>query len=200
MSRDAAPSLAPAARRSGFSILELLVVLTLMAILAAISVPALRRWQATLPLEQSAAAIQQLAARVRLGALRSGRPALLTLDSSGILFTPTVSSPANREVLPLRLPEGIRCEPLSGNSGQLSRLLRSDGGVELVFHPDGTAAPASLFLRDQAGRSLGLIIRRLNGGVSVVHGTEFADTAMTPAEFRERCAAKPDVPQTFPRN
>lgn len=196
---DAAPSVAPAARRSGFSILELLVVLTLMAILAAISVPALRRWQATLPLEQSAAAIQQLIARVRLDALRSGRPALVTLESSGILFTPTVSSTNNREVLPLRLPDGIRCEPLAENVRQPSRVLRSDGRVELVFHPDGTATPASLILRDQAGRSLGLIIRRLNGGVSVVQGTEFADTAMTPAEFRERCAAKPEVPQTFPR-
>jgi len=199
MSKAAAPFVSPAAHRSGFSILELLVVLTLMAIVAAISVPALRRWQATLPLEQAAASIQQLVARVRLDALRTGRPALLTLDSSGILFTPTVSSPATREVFPLRLPAGLRCEPLSENTRQPSRVLRSDGRVELVFHPDGTATPASLFLRDQAGRSLGLIIRRLNGSVSVVHGTEVADTAMTPAEFRERCAAKPDLPQTFPR-
>jgi prepilin-type N-terminal cleavage/methylation domain-containing protein len=206
MFRDAASSDTPAVGRPGFSILELLVVLTLMAILAAISVPSLRRWQASLPLEQSASAIQQLAARVRLDALRSGRPARLTLDPSGLLFTPTVSLTANREVLPLRLPDGIRCRLLSGDERKSSALLRSDGRLELVFHPDGTATPAGLVLSDSGGGSLCVVLGRLTGSVSVVPSPDFTDTAMitdtamSPVEFRTRCVARPEVPKAFPRN
>jgi type II secretion system protein H len=187
-------------RRSGFSILELLVVLALMAILAAITVPSLRRWQATLPLEQSASAIQQLVARVQLDALRSGRSAGLTLESSGALFTPAVSVTTGREVLPLRLPDGIRCLPATPEGSRSTSRTRSDGGLELIFHPDGTATPACLVLEDPAGRNLGLVIHRLNGSVSVAADLRFAETAMTPAEFRSRCAATPDPPKTFPMN
>jgi len=186
--------------RSGFSILELLLVLTLMAILAAISVPSLRRWQATLPLEQSASAIQQLVATVQLDALRSGRPARLTLEPSGALFNPVVSVTTGREVLPLRLPSGIRCRPADPDDNQPTATIRPDGGLELVFHPDGTATPASLVLEDPAGRKVGLVIHRLNGRVSVAADPRFTETAMTPAEFRSRCAATPDPTKTFPMN
>lgn len=200
MLRTSRSPVASADQHLGFSILELLVVLTLLVTVAAISVPSLRRWQATLPLEQSASAIQQLAAKVRLDALRSGRPARLTLESSGLLFHPTVSLAASREVLPLRLPDGIRCQSLLLEDKRPSAVMHSDGRVEIVFHPDGTASPVSLLLQDQAGRTLGLIIHRLNGSVGVRQGPDFADTAMTPAEFRSRCAAKPAVPGTFPRS
>lgn len=186
--------------RSGFSILELLVVLTLMALLAAIAVPSLRRWQATLPLERSAAAVQQLVATVQLDALRSGRPARLTLEPSGLLFTPVVSAATGREVLPLRLPDGIHCLPSDSRKNQSTATSRPDGGLELVFQPDGTATPASLVLQDSAGRHLGLVIHRLNGRVSVEAEPRFAETAMTPAEFRSRCAATPNPPQAFPMN
>ncbi|MFM7058681.1 MAG: Tfp pilus assembly protein FimT/FimU [Planctomycetota bacterium] len=200
MVRVTASFSAPAVRRHGFSILELLVVLTLMAILVAISVPSLRRWQASLPLERSASAVQQLVAKVRLDALRSGRPSRLTLDSAGLLFTPVVSPAAARELFPLRLPDNIRCQPTPQDEQPSSKVLRTDGRLELVFHADGTATPASLLLRDSAGRSLTLLLRRLNGSVSILQSPDFSDTAMSPAEFRTRCTARPVILKAFPGN
>ena len=47
---------------------------------------------------------------------------------------------------------------------------------------------------------LGLVVHRLNGRVSVEAEPRFAETAMTPAEFRSRCAATPNPTQAFPMN
>lgn len=171
--------------RRGFTLLELIITLTLMAILLAIAVPSLRRWQNQLPLEKAASLVQQLAAKVRLDALRNGRTSRLTLDSSGTLLIPSVSQAAARELPNVKLPRGIILQPYIPPRQPKPAFIKPDGQLELNFKPDGSATPASLNIRDQSGRSLCLVVSRLNGNVSIHQQPTTADSAMSPENFRQ---------------
>lgn len=171
--------------RRGFTLLELIITLSLMAVLLAIAVPSLRRWQNQLPLEQAASVVQQLAAKVRLDALRNGRPTRITLDPSGTLLVPSVSNAATRELPSLKLPKGILLQPYIPPRQTKPAFLKPDGRLELTFKPDGSATPASLTIRDHSGRSLCLVISRLNGNVSIHQQPTTADSAMSPENFRQ---------------
>ena len=70
-------------RRSGFTLLELLLVLTLIVVLFSLSIPALRRPMATQRLRKAADAVRSEWTRARVHSMRSGRVHAFQYELSG---------------------------------------------------------------------------------------------------------------------
>lgn len=83
--------------RAGFSLIELLVVLVLLGIMAAVSVPAFRGLGEEDPALETARELRELVARVRAAAIERGQTATLALDPEGGRFRVTVGSEAALE-------------------------------------------------------------------------------------------------------
>lgn len=83
--------------RAGFSLIELLVVLVLLGITAAVSVPAFRALQEEDPALETARELRELLARVRATAIERGQTATLALDPGGGRFRVTVGGEAAPE-------------------------------------------------------------------------------------------------------
>ena len=113
--------------RAGFSLIEVLVVLVLLGIMAAVSVPAFRGLQEEDPAVETARELRELLTRVRATAIERGESATLALDPEGSRFRVTVGS----EGAPEDLAEGRlqREAPLYPTPG--ARYLR------LRFTPSG---------------------------------------------------------------
>lgn len=149
--------------RLGFSLMELLLVLALLTVLAAVTVPALRGWQQRLTLEQAATALQHQISETRLRSIQSGERWMLVLslaDRTSLQVCP--DRPANQPEL-LQLPQDIRLkpEPEKGLPPANAQVLR------IIFRPDGTCSATALRLSDPRGNALSLSLDRLTGSVRI---------------------------------
>jgi len=149
--------------RSGFSLMELLLVLALLTVLAAITVPALRGWQQRLTLERAATALQHQISETRLRSIQSGERWMLVLslsDKTSLQTRP--DRPLSRPEM-LRLPQDIRLkpEPEKGQPTADAQVLR------IIFRPDGTCSATAIRLSDTRGNSLSLSLDRLTGSVRI---------------------------------
>lgn len=155
-------------RRSGFTLVELIMVLCLLVVFSSLTVSGILRWQTRLPLEQAISTTQQQIYETRLEAIRAGVPWILTM--------PHQTNPGSRKPLHertsatglFRLPEGIQCR-----SGQLKNDANrnedlSPGQIQLVFQADGTASDSAIILIEPSGHKTSLRLDRLTGNVSVV--------------------------------
>jgi type II secretory pathway pseudopilin PulG len=91
--------------------MELLLVLALLTVLAALTVPAMRGWQQRLTLERAATALQHQISETRLRSIRSGERWMLVLslsEKTSLQIRP--DRPLNQPEL-LRLPQDIRLKP-----------------------------------------------------------------------------------------
>jgi len=159
--RSKASKTEPVQRFSGFSLLELLLVLGLMTVFLVIAVPSLRRWQQRLPIERAVALLQKQIAETRLASIRTGETWALRLFSSGTRGRRTPLNQPDLEKFEFQFPEGIRC--------------KSDKDVEsekaqdmlLIFRPDGSSSTARLTIADGQGNQLLVILDRLTGAASI---------------------------------
>lgn len=153
----------PAAARSGFSLMELLLVLALMTVLAAITVPSLQGWQQRLTLEQAASTLQQQITETRLRSIQSGERWLLVLSLPE--KTSLQLCPDSPQIIParFRFPADISWKAMSRHNA----VPTSMETIRLVFRPDGTCSDISLQLSDQRGHSLALSLDRLTGSVRI---------------------------------
>lgn len=175
---------------SGFTLMELLLVLSVLIALMAVTLPGVLRWHRHFPLEQATSLLQQQLQETRLGAIQTGQPWRLVLPtstsggyrerlasatrvsgsslSSGRMKELDISQSSMISSVRFQWPTGIQCELLSANP--------ADHGV--IFQPDGTAADRDLRLSNPFGSSNVIRIIRLTGQAKIV-----------PAEPRQRTSA-----------
>ena len=144
----------------GFSILELLVCVMILAILAAASVPDLSAKQDRAALAQAVASIEQLASEASLHAQLLASPVVIEL----------LTAPKNRALLrvengrSLQLPQRVALESArfslavaASPNDAASDELKST----VTYHPNGSASPGTIVLR--AGRSACRLVQPLRG-------------------------------------
>ncbi len=159
--RSKASKTEPVQRFSGFSLLELLLVLGLMTVLLVIAVPSLRRWQQRLPIERSVALLQQQIAETRLASIQSGETWALWLYSSGTEGRRTPLNQPDLDKFQFQFPEGIRCQ-----SDEDAESVKTQDML-LIFRPDGSSSTARLMLADGQGNQLLVVLDRLTGAASI---------------------------------
>ena len=177
--------------RAGFTLVEILLVITLLAVLAAAAVPAALRVFDDYALKESGEAIRDDLARARLSAVQEGIEYHFRVEPNG---TRWVVIPGERDVaadpdappayVPVRsgqLPSEVTFvsdAPASQIGGQLDPSLFEglpDGAAlaqlqwsdPLVFLPDGTAAGGTVTVGDDEQRVLSVAVRPLTGAASV---------------------------------
>lgn len=175
---------------SGFSLLELLLVLGLLTVAMAITVPALSRWQRRLPLERSAAMLQQALSETRLASIQSGEPWGLWLYASGTQGRRTPLNQPDLDRYQFRFPQGIACRPapVDGQSDL-------DGAEDLVliFQPDGSSSSARLLLVDERGEELHIVLERLTGNAEIRPALSAVEKSVTP-DVSNPCLSVGGVP------
>lgn len=158
----------------GFTLVELILVLSVLVVLFSLTLPGIQRWQKALPLEQAISTLQLQLQETRLAAIRSGQPWQLILPAAGL---PGRRCPANAHLdgaptTTFQLPPGILCQinsPSSPSSASPSSAsAHADSSVRsITFQPDGTVTPRILCLITADRQQAMLRIERLTGLATV---------------------------------
>lgn len=162
---------------SGFSLLELLLVLGLLTVAMAVTVPSLSRWQRRLPLERSAALLQQALAETRLASIQSGEPWGLWLYASGTQGRRTPLNQPDLDRYQFQFPQGIACRPAPVD-GQPA--LEGAEDLVLIFQPDGSSSSARLLLINERGEELLIVLERLTGNAEIRPALSASEKSATP--------------------
>ncbi|MDD5544813.1 MAG: GspH/FimT family pseudopilin [Acidobacteriia bacterium] len=144
----------------GITLLEILVVLTLIAILSAMVYPSFGNAMQTLRLRGEARQLVSACREARWEAIAKRRPFRLTLDpEKNQISIVDFSDRMRREI---DLPAGIRIFQAQKNS---------DNGVaeatEFYFFPNGTTESGSITLRNQSGKNVRVVIESLTGNARI---------------------------------
>lgn len=134
----------------GFTLIEMLVVMTILGLLSGVALPAMQRWHDAVQARSEGAALVEA---VRIGAFSAGARRLnLMLDDRS--FGPSDNAPGEVSRLALKLPEGWRvesvapamflgsglCRPghviLKSARGQLMRLAVDASSCEVSLQPE----------------------------------------------------------------
>lgn len=120
---------------AGFSLLELVVVLAIVAIATAVAIPAFGKRDGAVMLRTTALNITAKLRMLRAVALRSNRPASMSFAAArrSYSFDPTGTV--------------IQLPPSVGLQVYVAKLISSDGSKSrVVFYPDGSSTGARLLL------------------------------------------------------
>jgi len=139
----------------GFTLLELLLVMVIIVIMAAIAAPSLEKFSASRNIYNDASQIVSLAAYAQNQAIAEARTYRLNFDpqSEQVFLTyqdelPSPFKPAPGEQgQPIQLPAGVtlRAQLLNAAQGQ---------GSWITFNPDGRVDPAIITLTPARGQPL----------------------------------------------
>jgi prepilin-type N-terminal cleavage/methylation domain-containing protein len=184
------------AARAGFTLFEIMIVLGLLAMMIAISWPAIAVIQAEYQLRQGGQLVQAKLASARLHAVESGfdyqfcyepggqRFIVLPYDSQALLAQPAAGTRAPHKAGG-KLPSAKAhfdggssvSAPMPGSHGIPSEWLNgmADAGeysgatwsAPVVFHPDGSASAAVIHVVDKKSRQVTVTVRPLTGAVTV---------------------------------
>ncbi len=175
--------------QQGYTLVELLLVLALLAIIAALAWPALERPFANRRLLMAADAIRTEWSQARVEAIRSGCTCVFRYTLGGRQFSrqrraaeSAVPGAAEQQVesppaaaLPStqkKLPDGVFFSaagvPLDLQAAAAeAEPVESDWSEPILFYPDGTTSDARLVLANDRGKHVELTLRGLTGTVSV---------------------------------
>jgi type II secretion system protein H len=169
----------PVGGRRGFSMIEMLVVVAVMAAIAALAFPSLEGWSESERVNQSVAQIEAGVAAGRARARESGKPVEVRLVADGAVTAPRES--ADTESAPkvagvdVPLSDGLRAERSTGRKGdEESHATRAEpkaderiGGalVLAVCLPDGTVESEGAMALVTKRRTIDLTVSRWTGAV-----------------------------------
>jgi prepilin-type N-terminal cleavage/methylation domain-containing protein len=160
-------------RRRAFTLLELVLVLTVLVIAAAVSWPVFQSWIASHRLQQGVDDVRTLCAMGRAQAMKEGRPYRLTWMAGSNHYRVGPDSPTRGAAEPgsgpklgvdETLPDGVQF--LNGPAATV--LFWPDGTAKIVT-ADGTERPElDIVLGDRQGQARALHLRGLTGTTTVV--------------------------------
>lgn len=142
-----------------FTLIELILALTILVAVGSLVMPALGRWQRAMPLRQAVQTVKFEMARTRIRAMSDAVPWTVLLGPGGrsLRRFPTFATD-NPAADVVELPRGVRIHA-SGSTAE------SEQSTALQFQADGTVTDARLVLVDSDGVSQVLIWDRLTGTV-----------------------------------
>ena len=176
----------------GFTLVELLLILALLTVLAAVAWPEVAHLYAQREIKQAGHFLQHELLTARVGALRHATLYECRFEIGGRKYSIRPSSEVSsspsfdrseprtqRDQEPTgTLPLGLRftglhqgdTRPVTGrhtrNTGDYRSLRSRTGASELVvFYPDGTATRGELAIEDNHGNIIRIIVDRLTGSV-----------------------------------
>jgi len=141
---------APADRTAGFTLIEMLVVLAIMALVAAIAAPGLVSNYRTKSLETLAGEITMRLRLSRTSAIATARPKQVVVD----LGTRVIRF-GDRDII--ALPDDVKMTVITGQETVVA-----DRQTVLTFLPDGSASGMDISLQ-QKGRTTRIAVNWLTG-------------------------------------
>ena len=172
--------IAAAKVRQGFTLLELMLTLSILVILASLTMPLLQKPIANQRLRDSANLVRAKWVAARVKATDSGDVYLFRYVAAENRFaiecrydpdTSTDSQPAAElHAREQTLPEGVTF--VGGQTAPDTRASMivspvAGGSQPILFYPNGTTSTARLVLRNEYGRTIELSLRGLTGVVTV---------------------------------
>ena len=136
----------------GFSLLEMMVVLVILATVAALAAPTLRRGGRDRDPESVAYELQAVFLRARTNAISRGNTETMQLD----MGNRQISYAAAKQTV--RIPDNLTPDLLIGRE-----LVAADGTATLLFFPDGGSSGARITLADTRNNVSGVVVPWLTG-------------------------------------
>jgi prepilin-type N-terminal cleavage/methylation domain-containing protein len=163
--------------RRGFTLMEVLLVLALMAVIAAMAWPALRNPFARHRLHAAADQVRSEWFQARVEAMRSGHVYAFRYQVGGDRFH-TSSEEAPSPSDDKTLPDGVKFLADEARNDDLSALppdiepeslddLADGWSDPIFFYPDGTTSDVRLVLAGDQGRAVCVMLRGITGTASV---------------------------------
>ena len=139
--------------RAGFTLIEIVVVLAILAVATALVLPAVGRGSAAVQLRSEAGRVAALLRRGRLEAVTRRQPTRVTLDPARNTIALTAGNP-ERPLKELALPAGLRVKVATG-------------GESLGFSSRGITREARWLVEAADGRRLQVDVDGITGRVTV---------------------------------
>lgn len=177
-------------RSAGLALVELLIVLALLAAVAAMAWPLLKRPFAGYRLRAATDTVRAQWIRTRVEAMRTGYTYAFRYVPGGDRFrierhgehedamagktdSGAASDDRGRHIEEQSLPEGVAFAvpgdanvPMDNARAEAS-LTEADWSDPILFHPDGTTSNAELSLRNDHGSTMNVCLHGLTGAVTV---------------------------------
>ena len=147
--------------RYGFTLVELMLVMSLLVVLTAVALPGLTGWQARLPLDRTVGTIQQACLEARVAAIQTGTTHVvqLSIEKSELRMCPHGAVGSQGEHSAFELGQDIAAIELTDLEGH--------NVTRLLFSPGGISSAARINITDDHNRRVLLKLDRLTGMVGL---------------------------------